>query len=256
MLISDPSFTVKDSVFFQKNFDANKFESAYVSIREKEGRLLNDAMVINLPDLPTSHRHSKEWKIRKESSERLIRYLKKTGASKHILEVGCGNGWLSNQFTEIPGADVVGLDINTIELKQAARVFSNKPNLTFVASSVFSLQPRYKFDYIILASSIQYFPDLRGLLLQLQQQLSNGGEVHILDSPLYNQESVLEAKVRSTKYFDSQHSSMNTHYHHHSWDALSSFNYTVPYDPKRTLTRIRNKFRTGSPFPWIIVKKV
>lgn len=256
ILTSDSNFTLKDQVFFQNGFHANEFESAYLAVREKEGRLFSDVLVKNLPDTPRSHPLVREWQIRKESSQRLIGYLKKTNASKVILEIGCGNGWLSNRLSEISATDVVGLDVNTVELKQAARVFNDKQNLSFVAGNVFSTQLQFTFDYIILASSIQYFPDLQTLLQHLLGRLADRGEIHIVESPLYNQDSVLEAKTRSSKYFDSQRSPMNAHYYHHCWDALSSFDYTVPYDPKRILTRIKNKFGTGSPFPWIIVKKV
>lgn len=254
-LICDSNFSLKDEVFFQNDFHLSEFESAYLAVREKEGRLLGDVFVRNLPDIPASHLLRKEWETRKESSQRLIRYLKKANTSKNILEIGCGNGWLANRLAKIPGTDVVGLDVNVTELKQAARVFNNQNNLSFIAGDIFSTDASYKFDYIILASSIQYFAELHSLLLKLLEHLSDGGEIHILDSPLYNKESVSEAKARSGRYFESKQSQMEAHYHHHCWDILSSFNYKVAYDPTAMLTRIKNKFRTGSPFPWIIVKK-
>jgi protein-L-isoaspartate O-methyltransferase len=48
------------------------------------------------------HRHYHEWQIRKASSNRLVKYLAKKQKILEILEVGCGNGWLSAKLSVIP----------------------------------------------------------------------------------------------------------------------------------------------------------
>src|ERR1700689_2775716 len=109
----------------------NDFEDLYLAVRQCEKRLYSDEQVRRLPDIDALHIYAEEWKIRKRSSMRLIEYIQKKHRPMRILEVGCGNGWLSAKLSEIPGADVIGLDINQTEISQANRVFV-KDNLEFV----------------------------------------------------------------------------------------------------------------------------
>ncbi|HEY4209821.1 MAG TPA: class I SAM-dependent methyltransferase, partial [Puia sp.] len=130
------------------------FEKAYIVTRSLEGRLYTDEELIRLPDLPEAHPHYKEWRLRKASGQRLLRYLARKKRSLEILEIGCGNGWLSHLMSDIRGAEVTGLDINFTELQQAARVFNDAPNLNFIHGDIRSgiLEDRL-FDCIVLAST-------------------------------------------------------------------------------------------------------
>ena len=101
------------------------FEKKYITTRGLENRLYNDEELEKLPDIDAGHTHYREWLMRKRSSQRLVRYLAARKKSMDILEIGCGNGWLSHQFANIPGSQVTGVDINFTELQQAARVFSD-----------------------------------------------------------------------------------------------------------------------------------
>src|SRR5258708_4522573 len=92
------------------------------------------------------------------SSERLITYLEKKHKPLRILEVGCGNGWLSAKLSNIPNTRVTGLDINQVEIEQAQRVFKID-NLDFIYDSFNeSTFENENFDVIIFAASLQYFP--------------------------------------------------------------------------------------------------
>lgn len=107
------------------------FERKYIEIRDLENRLYTDEEILKLPDLPMEHPLYKEWQARKQLFNRLYKHLAGRRRSLDILEIGCGNGWCSHQMAEIPYANVIGLDINFTELQQAARVFSDNPNLSF-----------------------------------------------------------------------------------------------------------------------------
>ncbi|MES2060530.1 MAG: methyltransferase [Bacteroidota bacterium] len=63
----------------------------------------------------------------KKTCDTLINYLKKKRNPLKILEVGCGNGWLSAKLTEIQQTEIIGLDLNKSEIHQAINVF-NKTN--------------------------------------------------------------------------------------------------------------------------------
>jgi len=97
------------------------FEKKYIVIRSLENRLCTDEELAKLPDLPAEHPHHREWEIRRRSVQRLVRYLAGRKRPLEILEVGCGNGWLTHHLAELPGTKVTGIDINFTELQQAAR---------------------------------------------------------------------------------------------------------------------------------------
>src|SRR5450631_3041834 len=87
------------------------FEKKYIVTRSMENRLCTDEELMRLPDISAGHSHYKEWQLRKKSALRLVHYLADKDQDLEILEVGCGNGWLSHQLAEIPGTEVTGLDI-------------------------------------------------------------------------------------------------------------------------------------------------
>ncbi|WP_431210721.1 hypothetical protein ACQ86N_32840 [Puia sp. P3] len=80
------------------------FEKKYILIRTLENRLYTDDELAKLPEISATHTHHKEWQIRKNSCQRLVRYLSTRRRSPEILEIGCGNGWLSH----LAGADTSG----------------------------------------------------------------------------------------------------------------------------------------------------
>ena len=117
-----------------------------------------------LPFVSSQHPYFKEWQFRAYSCKKLVQYLKNKNRQLNILEVGCGNGWLSAMLAStIPGT-VTGIDINGTELEQAKRVFGEKENLTFLHSDIQNeLLPNNFFDIIVFAATVQYFPFLQSL---------------------------------------------------------------------------------------------
>jgi 2-polyprenyl-3-methyl-5-hydroxy-6-metoxy-1,4-benzoquinol methylase len=106
------------------------FEKNYIELRKKEKRVYSDDVVRNLPDYD-EHSQKKEWMIRKITMTKLISYFSEKDNKNLILELGCGNGWLSHQLAISLKADIVGLDINEVELLQGARLFGGCRNLSF-----------------------------------------------------------------------------------------------------------------------------
>jgi 2-polyprenyl-3-methyl-5-hydroxy-6-metoxy-1,4-benzoquinol methylase len=117
------SFADIDTGTKQQSEQNDGFADLYIDMRNKEKRFLSDCKVMFLPDIDENHVHYKEWRIRKQSSQRLIDYLKTKNKPLNILEVGCGNGWLSAKLHTISGAKVTGIDVNEPEIQQAQRVF-------------------------------------------------------------------------------------------------------------------------------------
>jgi SAM-dependent methyltransferase len=182
--------------------------------------LYTDKEVAHLPRLTSAHPRHREWRCRRTSADRLIRYLSDHKRSAGILEIGCGNGWLSNRLAEVPGSRVIGLDPNLGELRQAARVFSHQQNLKFIYGEFYSdVLQDLSFDIIIVAAAIQYFARPAQLLADALSYLRPHGELHILDSPLRR-------------------------------PTLLPFHYRRLYNPHSLWNRLR---RSASPHPWICI---
>ena len=228
----------------------------YLRVREMEGRLYPDDVVARLPQVSTNHPLADEWHARATSSSKLIHYLTRNVHPLNILDVGCGNGWLSHKLSLIRGARVWGVDINEHELRQAVRIFSNH-HLSFLKADIFHAPfSRYSFDSIILGNVIQYFPDLPGLLLVLKSLLSQGGEIHLLDSPFYEPNEIPSACERTRIYYTSLSlPEMAEHYFHHSNASLEKFSPHWLYKPDNFAARfMRRVGKPASPFPWIVIR--
>lgn len=228
--------------------ECKDYSNAYLNIRKKEQRLLSDADVLKLPNL-----NKFEWPQRVKSTNRFLRYIKNKKSSLTILDIGCGNGWFTNKIAETSERHtLIGLDINTTELLQAARLFTSE-NLTFVHADLFECHTIFKerFDIITLNGSIQYFDNFKNLISQLNGFLKTKGEIHIIDSPFYLPSEIPKAKERTLQYYTNLgYPEMAKSYYHHSNKFVSQFD--VLYK-RRLLNKI---FKTiDSPFMWLRLKK-
>ncbi len=174
IFLESPDFSFQNNIFYQRHFQRlNTFEKIYLSLREKENRVYPDEIVKELPEVPSHHVLRKEWMIRKFTLQRLIPYLSKKN-KPIILELGCGNGWLSNHLATLPGSEVVGVDVNETELLQGSSVFTGTKNLFFAYADIFITSLPYSpFDYIILSGSIQYFSNIGILFAKLFSLLAD-----------------------------------------------------------------------------------
>jgi ubiquinone/menaquinone biosynthesis C-methylase UbiE len=230
----------------------SEFEQQYIAARKKEQRYYSNDEVALLPDIAIGHLHYNEWQIRKRSAERLIAYLSKKKKALNILEVGCGNGWLSSKMAKIKNSTVTGIDINGLELEQAKTVFARQKELVFLSGDIReNMLPAHSFDIIVFAASIQYFEVLEDVLNAALQLLQPGGEIHIIDSPFYSEKEVSAARRRSEQYYTSLgYPAMAAFYYHHRMEQLMLFRPTIlcdPYTIKNKLTGNKN------PFYWICV---
>ena len=261
ILNSNTELYVDGGLYYQKDLNnSSAFEKLYLELRQKEGRLYPDEVVKKLPELSFNHIHQNEWAIRKTSALWLISYLKNKSHLKNILEVGCGNGWLSNMLARTLPVEVCGVDTNEKELTQASRLFEFK-RLYFIKANVMEsfLFPGV-FDVIILASSIQYFSALNLLIERLLDLLTLRGEIHIIDSPIcYSKKESAESYERSSNYFGSLGlEKMSDHYHYHTFDALTGFCHKVIFNPKAFLPVFKRKVFgiQSTPFPWIKIVRI
>jgi ubiquinone/menaquinone biosynthesis C-methylase UbiE len=228
-------------------------ESLYTQLRSKEQRMHSDQEVRTLPALK-NHIHSKEWAKRSRSAKRILSYFEKRPAGK-ILDLGCGNGWFTHQLAIDDKHVVLGLDLNIVELEQAARLFASQ-NVQFLYGDLYSpVLPSQSFNYVTVGAAVQYFKDLPGLLNRLFQLVKAGGEIHFFDSPFYSRNKVKDAGRRSADYYSSLgFAEMINHYHHHVLEDLSGYNYDILYKPQ-TNPVLKAFLNNGDvPFPWIRIQ--
>jgi ubiquinone/menaquinone biosynthesis C-methylase UbiE len=173
-----------------------------------------------LPGLSKGHPRYRDWAGRATSCNRLVRYLAGNKKAAHILEIGCGNGWLSHQLSSVPGSRVIGLDPNLNELRQAARVFRHQSNLKFIYGDFYSdILQDLSFDIIVMAGSVNQFPSLPLIITDVLPHLRARGELHLVDSCLYR-------------------------------PALQDFPHRYLYDPRSLWNRI---VRKGTGLPWVCI---
>ncbi len=232
------------------------FEKQYNAVRDKEKHIYSDAELKMLPAIDPNSIHNKEWGLRAQTLNRMLRYFKGKPNHLRFLEVGCGNGWFSNQISLLPQASVIGIDINEVELTKAVRVFQNG-HVSFCYGDIFEdIFESLFFDVILLNASIQYFPDFDMLINRLIHYLSEHGEIHISDSPFYKKEKVHSALQRSHKYYETLDTQqMSAYYYHRNWHELKNYKYKIQYNP------VRHKWKKllgyhPNIFPWIIIRKV
>jgi 2-polyprenyl-3-methyl-5-hydroxy-6-metoxy-1,4-benzoquinol methylase len=231
----------------------NDFVKQYIAARAKEERIYSNEEVALLPDVPSSHKYYKEWQIRKASAKRLINYLKQKNKALEILEVGCGNGWLSAAMSKINGSVVTGIDINEPEIQQAKETFKAIPNVNYRAHDVEShLLKKKSFDIIVFAASLQYFSSLFDVLKQALSLLSKDGEVHIIDTHFYQAVEIEAARKRTEEYYTLLgFPGLSNNYFHHSLVDLEPFNYKVLFNPFALVNRL---IAQKHPFYWIRIK--
>ena len=236
----------------------------YLRVRELEARLYSDSVVKRLPRWqgpPGEKTHRNEWRMREATLSLLEGYLRKMGRVLRILDLGCGNGWLSRRLAEIEGCTCVGLDTNEQELKQGARVFAQNPSLCFALGDVF-LFPEgledsgHGWDIITLVSSVQYFPNLIALMERLLSLLNPKGEIHIWDSNFYEDDEVVAAQARTEIYYRRLGiPEMGSYYFHHTFGELRSW---VDATPNLDLT-VSHPFssyrRPRLVFPWLRLRR-
>jgi SAM-dependent methyltransferase len=231
----------------------NNFSKQYFLLRKKEGRIYSDKEVAALPEIEKGHKHYHEWLVRKDSCERLVKYLVNRKRNLEIMEIGCGNGWLSAKLSAVPTSHVTGIDIGTEELNQAKRVFDHIEMLEFFNCSVHDeIVNNRQFDVIVFAASIQYFSSLEKIIADAVKLLKPGGEIHIIDSHFYNEKEVEDARLRSHNYYNViGFPGLSNNYFHHSLEELKSFNHVILYNPGSIINRLR---RNRNPFYWICIR--
>jgi ubiquinone/menaquinone biosynthesis C-methylase UbiE len=257
MIILPEEKKMNQIYFLSGNSGLGIAEQTYLATRKDEGRIYGDTILSQLPKIGKEHKFYSEWRLREATMKYLIKYF--TGYKNlEILDLGCGNCWLADKISTSTENFVYALDINRLELEQGAKVFSKNERLQFIFADIFEdILPQKAFDAVVIASSVQYFKELRILIKRLLTLLNVSGEILIIDSNFYKGNEIKAAKERTERYYNNLgHPEMIRFYHHHNWEELNEFNYRIVNKFSfKTLKRVNKIFRNNyAIFPRIRIK--
>ncbi|MCB0031288.1 MAG: methyltransferase domain-containing protein [Anaerolineales bacterium] len=160
------------------------FIADYEAIRAAEGRGAESADYYRqLPAVDLTGRHSAMWAQRHESFQLLLRHLPES--PRQILDLGAGNGWLSNQLTR-RGHHLTAVDLSLSQLDGlGAHHHYEQPFLSIQAEFDHLPLPDASLDIIIANAAFHYSTSYSETLSALKPLLRPSGQLIILDTPFY-----------------------------------------------------------------------
>ena len=103
--------------------------------------------------------------------------------SMKVLDLGCGNGIVSNQLSKLlKDGEVVGMDRSDELFNLASRKYLDVPNLSFVKGDVYALPfQNESFDFVYARFLFQHLVDPLKALLEIKRVLKPEGVVSLID---------------------------------------------------------------------------
>jgi ubiquinone/menaquinone biosynthesis C-methylase UbiE len=228
-----------------------------ISASRKKNRIYSDDEIKLLPYASKINPHKNEWALRSKSFLRFKEYLSHKKSKLNILDLGCGIGWLTGQLVKEFEHNYFCVDVNLTELEQAAKVFDSD-NLKFIYADIFATTfPANTFDIVIINSALQYFQNISALMKELFFISKTYGEIHIIDTPFYDKNELMQAKNRTLKYYTSLgFPEMAGKYFHHTLEDFRYLRYSYLYNPGSLKNKLSKFiFDQDSPFPWLLVTR-
>ena len=170
------------------------FLHQYRKIRKGEGRGSEDyTFYLQLPEGAFSGRRKSEWRMRAQSLRWLEEHLTAHKKYLTVLDAGAGNCWMTRYMAEW-GHDVTALDINDDGedgLAAGRHYLEHLPVRFRRVVADFDGLPfeREQFDVVIFNGAIHYSSDVPGTIAEAERCLKPGGEIILIDTPLYRSEA-------------------------------------------------------------------
>jgi len=201
-----------------------QFLADYGAIRRSEERGSDNAQYYReLPFRDLTGRHSDQWKIRACSYRHLERTIlrkleRQTNQPLDIIDLGAGNGWMSNQLAQ-RGHRVTALDIFSDARDGLGALVHYGEAISGVLAEFDALPFREaSFDFAIFNSSFHYSSDYARTLGEARRCLKPGGWIIIMDTPVYRASEHGELmREERRRHFESLHGFRS--------DALGSIEY-------------------------------
>ena len=168
-----------------------RFIRDYEAIRRSEGRGSNSANYYrSLPFKDLSGHHSADWDIRSRSFNVLVknvltRLQDPLERSLKILDLGAGNGWLSNRLSA-QGDRVLAVDLSVNEQDGLGAWKHYEHSFTPIQAEFNHLPVMDRFaDAVIFNASFHYSENYLETLKEALRVTSAKGLIMIMDSPVY-----------------------------------------------------------------------
>jgi SAM-dependent methyltransferase len=162
-----------------------QFLQDYSKVRSAEGRASGSSDYYRaLPFKDLTGRNTTQWSIRARSFRYFTRRILPPKPCA-VLDLGAGNCWFSNRLAEM-GHCPVAVDIFS-DAQDGLRAASHYAvRFPRVEAEFDSLPfPSGRFDLAVFNSSIHYSQDYRKTLAEALRCVRPGGQVVIVDSPVY-----------------------------------------------------------------------
>ncbi len=103
-----------------------------------------------------------------------------------VLDMGCGNGWLSSRLLPMEGYRIISCDVSTTNPKRAIEKFPSERHVGLVADAYYLPFKEGSLDAIVAAEIIEHVPDPVGFVASLYRAIKPGGRV-IITTPYAQQ---------------------------------------------------------------------
>ncbi|MBW2966379.1 class I SAM-dependent methyltransferase [Candidatus Woesearchaeota archaeon] len=105
--------------------------------------------------------------------KRLKLLFETIGEGKKVLDVGCGNGYITKKMVD-QGNEVIGMDISANAIKEARRI---NPDIKFICCSAEQRYPfkNEKFDIVFAGEVIEHIYDTSFMFSEINRVLKNKG---------------------------------------------------------------------------------
>lgn len=224
-----------------------QFLSEYNAVRTAEGRGSNEPAYYQvLPFADLTGRFNRDWHIRARTFKTFIdRFLapleKDRSKPLKILDLGAGNGWLSNRLAR-RGHALAATDLRTGQMDGLGALrHYDLPILAVQAEFDCLPFPRAEFDLVVFNASLHYSTDYRVTLQASLDVLNPTGQLAILDTPFYSEAESGQAMVRERRdYFQQKYGFPS--------DSLPSENFLTASKLESLQRDLHLDWRTIQPF--------
>lgn len=174
-----------------------RFIADYEAVRRFEGRFSAESSYYRaLPFQDLSGRFSNDWKIRAASFRMLVKMLPSRAA---ILDLGAGNGWLSNQLA-LAGHDAYAVDLLVNDEDGLGAWHKYETKFTPLQAEFMHLPFLHAFaDVVIFNASLHFAENYEVTLREALRVLRAEGILFIMDSPVYHDASSGEKMIAERK---------------------------------------------------------
>ena len=224
-----------------------RFIADYETVRRAEGRGSPSANYYRaLPFKDLSGHFAADWAIRARSYNVLVKNVlthlqDPLERSLRIIDLGAGNGWLSNRLAA-QGDRVIAVDllVNDQDGLGAWKYYDQSFTLVQAEYNHLPIMDRYA-DAVIFNASFHYSEDYAKTLAEALRVLSKEGRIVIMDSPVYRRAASGEKMVeeRQTEFKKK---------HGFASDNLQSENYLTYARLDELAERLHVTWKIMTPF--------